>query len=373
MPVWRNVLAGALGVAVCGGALLAGISVGFVRVPLVRTPPPSGRWPIGTVTLDVPVAGAPGGRVSVQAWYPAPAGAGGGRAPYLYHARRALRVAVLSAVVTTDAVPDAPVAASRFPTIVLVPGWGGRRENNTAQAQDLASNGYIVVAFSDPYPEPPLDFTSEGARARTIDWADRKLKREARDVTELLDALGALDRSSSGRFSGRLDTGRIGILGFSFGGAVAAELARSDARVRAAVNLDGWLFGDALHAGVPRPFMTVSAPLVSTSAPPERYASEAARIEGSFDRANELDQLAGLRRNGGFLVTIAGTGHYDFTDAAWLPSLRHTGVGPIEGRRATLIVATYVRQFFDRYLKDRRAPLFDGSVSLDDDAHLVAF
>jgi acyl transferase domain-containing protein len=142
-------------------------------------------------------------------------------------------------------------------------------------------------------------------------------------------------------------------------GAVAAETATLDPRVRAAVNLDGWMFGEAADRGVPRPFMLVSD---AAGAPNPNHASrDETRYAAMLDDSNLKAILAGLARYGGYYLTISGTDHENFADVAVLPSLRHTGVGPIDGRRAEAIVATYVEEFFDHCLNGRAAPLLEST------------
>ncbi|MEI0739748.1 hypothetical protein VQ056_29130 [Paenibacillus sp. JTLBN-2024] len=44
-------------------------------------------------------------------------------------------------------------------------------------------------------------------------------------------------------FSGRLDLNKVGMFGHSFGGATAAQMLLADGRVKAALNMDGTLYG----------------------------------------------------------------------------------------------------------------------------------
>lgn len=369
MPAWRKFCAAAAGVTLCACAALGALCANLVHLPLVRAPEPTGVWPVGTFALNAAMSPA----TMAQVWYPASPGTTGRRATYFLRSARTLRDRLIGAFVRTNAVADAALAGGRFPVVVYLSGWGGRRENNTALTTELASHGYVVFALDDDFANVPLDFSSQTARLRTVAFAERKVRIEATRVGTLLDALVPLSNAPNGRFAQRLDLRHVGVLGFSFGGAVAAEAARSEPRIGAAVNLDGWLFGSALADGVSRPFMTVGTPLLRDAAPKKRSANEAARVLEDFDRENEALQLAALHRRGGYFVTIAGTDHYNFTDAAWLPSFRHTGVGSIDGRRGAKIVAAYVVAFFDRFLQRRPASLFDRSEPLDSASRLLTF
>jgi hypothetical protein len=64
----------------------------------------------------------------------------------------------------------------------------------------------------------------------------------------------------------------------------------------------------------------------------------------------------------GYLVREPGMYHADFSDAPLLsPLTGPLGIsGPIAAERAHGIVGAYSLAFFDRYLRDRQAPLLDG-------------
>jgi hypothetical protein len=61
------------------------------------------------------------------------------------------------------------------------------------------------------------------------------------------------DRDPDSPFAGRLDLGRIGALGHSFGGNAALEWCRADTTCGGAVNLDGALWTAVGRVGMERP------------------------------------------------------------------------------------------------------------------------
>jgi predicted dienelactone hydrolase len=320
------------------GAGIAGVCAAlFFAFRALTLPPPNGPYPVGTMLLS-----DTGAKAGFQVWYPARPGATGTRAAYRLD--RTSDAPKLANFVQTAALLDVEVAEGAFPLLVYAPGWGGSRFENTALAQDLASNGFIVVAFDDIYPEPSMDFSSEDQARATIVWANRKAALLSDVVRQAIDAMMKLaGPSQAGPFAGRVDPAKIGVFGFSFGGAVAAETSLHDPRVKAAADLDGWLFGDALREGVTVPFLVFSgdAPVESATSP-----------EGRFDAQNEREMLAGLRRHGGYLIDLAGAHHFDFTDQAMLPSIRRRGLGPIDGTFAHRVVSGYLTAFFGRYLRN---------------------
>jgi predicted dienelactone hydrolase len=58
-----------------------------------------------------------------------------------------------------------------------------------------------------------------------------------KDIQVLLEELGRMDTSDP-LLAGRLDLGRIGMIGFSYGGGTAAETCRRDSRVKCVALLD---------------------------------------------------------------------------------------------------------------------------------------
>jgi predicted dienelactone hydrolase len=339
------------------GAGIAGVCAVLVvfAVRALTLPPPNGPYPIGTTLLTGVGLPAPG----IQVWYPARS-TSGARAAYRLSGKAGFLD--VSRYVRVGSLADVEPARGPFPLLIYVPGWHGAKMENTTLAQDLASNGFIVAALDDLYPDPPMDFSSEGRARATIRWANEKVERLTGAARQAIDAMtlqGATEPSA--RFARYIDTERIGAFGFSFGGAVAAETALRDARVRAVVDLDGWLFGEAATKGVAVPFL-----ILGGNSGPETGSTPEAR----FDDLNEREMFDALRRNGGYTVAVDGTRHYDFTDQALLPSIRRRALGPIAGSRVHRIVSTYVVAFFARYLKGGEAQL---PHELDPAARLVEF
>lgn len=319
-----------------------------------RLPKPTGPVPVGTSVIALDAFTTKGKPIVGCIWYPAEAD----RGPYAAYALGATglptRDRLVSALVRTDARRNNAVRAGRAPVIIYIPGLGGRRFHNTALAQDLASHGYIVVAVDDTQPSVGFDFSSEAGIQRTLIEGDRKVRLQARDIASVLDALAKLDAAPSGILSHRLSLERVGVLGFSFGGAVAAEIARKDRRVAAAVDLDGSIFGEVRLRGVSKPFLFMTG----------RNEIESV-FEATFDRENIVALVRGLERSGGYMATVDGMDHNNFSDAAVLPSLRHTGVGSIDGERGMQIIARNVRFFFDRYIRGETARRLGGHETAD--------
>src|SRR6202042_1113960 len=108
-------------------------------------------------------------------------------------------------------------------------------------------------------PATDMDFSSQAAFERTLAVAHQKIERVAGAASHVIDALEMLDRvDPNGRFGGRLDLDRIGVVGYSLGGAIAMQLCWRDDRLKAAVNIDGWFFDAAADSWIEKPFMFIS-------------------------------------------------------------------------------------------------------------------
>ena len=179
-----------------------------------------GPWPAGVRTVDL---ADPAGRdLACDLWYPAAESqqgrdlAEGGRAEHPFGRPHA-------------AVPDAPAAPGPFPLVAFSHGNSGVRRQSTFLTTHLASHGFVVAApdhrgntFFDM-----LDLDEDARRARHLE-----VRRERpRDLARAIDA--ALE----GEGLPRVDAGRIGVLGHSFGGWTAFKMPARDARVRAVCGL----------------------------------------------------------------------------------------------------------------------------------------
>jgi len=279
--------------------------------------------------------------------------------------------------VTTHAVDGAPLAAAgrKYPVLVYSHGAGWTRFSATFLTELLASHGYVVFSidhpglnrtslFSDgvsfkadtltmPAPDPK---DMRATMARTMEYlGGSSFPLWIEDSRYVLDRIEALNREP-GPFKGRLDLGRIGMLGWSFGGAAAIEMLHLDRRVKAAVNHDGRLFGTVLTEPVKGPFMlfhhgqddVASAPEAQRAAVREMFAEVAA-----YDSA-----LAARARGDWYDLTIARTNHGHFSDLPlFLKTFQDTSL--VAPRRAHEVITTYTLAFFDRYLKGIKSPLLE--------------
>lgn len=315
---------------------------------------PDGPYPIGTLKRRFNQITTRSARsVMVQLWYPAKT--------------TSVRRGILGDWSGRIAAAGAEVADGAYPFLLAFSGWGGSLDNNVALSLALASHGFVVAAVGYPTGRDvpsrtiPMDFSSASAFAATIELADRRARLQADMASFVLDMFARLGETDPIRpVADRLSDACVGVFGFSFGGAVAAQVAWQDQRVRAVMNLDGWLFADAALHHFAQPFLLVSddTPLPDAA---ELSATDAVRR----NRAQLTDrdarwQDAQLAHGGGYKLTVQGSRHDDFCDRPLLNPLR--GIASqraAHARRAMTIVQAYSLSFFGKFLDGRPAALLD--------------
>lgn len=350
------IVATAAAVLGLGGAFLV-----FANVP-VRLPPPSGPYGVASRPLPLPSDQASLATPIAEIWYPIDGDAG-----------------------------SVPRGGAPLPVLIYLPSWSGTEVEDLFLIRDLVSHGFVVTGLRYPSAsevaegknrgvalrtEAPgdMDFSSQAAFDQTRALGDAKARSRARNVVDALDRLTRLNQDEGSGFAHRLDLDHIGVWGFSLGGAAAAQAAWLDRRLKAVVNLDGWLFADAATQGIPCPYLLIGdgTPLPSaadlTASDPQR------RYRAIFDMEDYNRQIAGLTRHGGFVVTIDGTDHLNFSDAAAQSRFRRLpGAGPIDPARALVITADYLRAFFGASLLGQPAPGLLGDPPGFPEVHVKAF
>ena len=269
-----------------------------------------------------------------------------------------------TALVRAHGVVDADVSPAQrtYPVVLMKSGIGALATDYTTLAEDLASHGFVVVGSDSPYStfvvvfadgriakrtpagNPPEDL-DEAARKRVASELVKVWSADTRFELDQLERLNSAD--ASGKFSGRLDLGSLGVFGHSFGGATAAQFCHDDSRCKAAIDVDGAPFGSVVREGMDKPFLFLLGDHSHESA--AESAQILANIQSIYDRLPAAGRLR---------IAIRGANHFLFSDdGALLKSqivmgaLRMAGILGIDGRRQLAVTAYCVRTFFDEYLK----------------------
>lgn len=354
-------------ITICALLLVLYLSVAIALpalMPISLFNKPTGPFMVGTTLYhwvddrrEEPSTSDPNDRreLMVQMYYPAGNTGEGVREPYIRNAHEiakglegdlSIPAFVLSHLnlVESYSFTEARLsdAESRYPVLIFSHGFNGFRNQNTFQVEELASQGYIVFCIDHAYDAAATVFpdgrTAYFQPGNLTDLAagDRHIHLWKEDAAFVLDQVEKLNRGDlDDRFTGRIDTTRIGMFGHSYGGATAAQMLFEDNRIKAAINMDGLLYGTTVtEAGIGKPFLLMSAEIN------EDPVEDAIALNVRNERA-----LAG----GGMSMVIPHTDHTSFSDFHLIsPVMQSPGEDP---RRVHRIINGFSLAFFDHYVK----------------------
>ncbi|AWB46367.1 carboxylic ester hydrolase [Paenibacillus sp. CAA11] len=318
----------------------------------------------------------------VQLWYPAEASSGKGTAAYTDQAsaiaeglNKALSLPSFAlshlGQIQTHALIDAKLAVTDqpYPLLIFSHGLTGFRSQNTFELEELASHGYIVAAIDHTYDAAATVFP-DGREAiirfenlSGFDKLDDHMKLWTGDVSFVLDQLTGLNSGvEASQFKGRMDMTRIGMFGHSYGGAAAAQMLMNDARIKAAVDMDGVLYGKPAPAGgIGKPFLLMNAEKSLNKTIFEANLDKAIQTTGKSRASYEEFWEEGQHRRalatagGGYSMLIPNTDHMSYTDFhLFSPMLKLKGEDP---RYVHQVVNAFTLAFFDNYLKGKTGGL----------------
>ncbi|MBF6320061.1 alpha/beta hydrolase [Nocardia cyriacigeorgica] len=350
-------------------------------------PAPTGSYPVGSVDLhlvdpdrhDPWVVGSPR-ELMITVRYPArpntepkapymPAGVASTTAG-LDAGKLDIDPGLLDFRFPTHAGLGASVAEGRWPVLLYSPGATLSRAHGTVQMEQLASDGYIVVAIDHTHEAEAVAFPDNRVERRalpapTIEVSKRLITTRVQDIRFVLDQLedvasgdnlGTQGRGLPAGLHTSLDLSRIGMFGHSAGGFTTGEVMIADHRIRAGADLDGSMaysqsardFGRVADDGLDRPFLLMSA--------------------GDHSAANDASWQQFLATHRGPLcqVHLPDGEHFSYTDyQLLLPQLGEpdpTFVGTIDPTHSLAVQHRTLAAFFNTYLAahgDRpAAPLY---------------
>ena len=276
-----------------------------------------------------------------------------------------------------------------FPLVVFSHGAFGYYESNFSTYQELASNGYVVAALDHPHHaffthdtdgnliivDPNFiqtaievsaeeDYEETELRAVEEDWMNLRVP----DLNFAMDSIesAAKNRELSSAWTTEdpdeervldllqlIDTGKIGVMGHSMGGATSVEAGRLRDDIGAVIDIDGTMLGEYINGENgsytvrTEPYTVPILEFVNWNT---YQALEEVRNRGIVYPNDVLIKNA----NEGFSVTIQDTEHMDFTDLPLLsPSIgKMLGSGERDVKETMSIVNSLILDFFNSYLKD---------------------
>jgi len=333
-------------------------------LPMFPIHKPSGKYNVGTQALVISET------LPAQIWYPTEATTNS--APYILEGTPVINeIAKVFGLpdfalahfqwITTPANLNAPISTDEatFPVLLFSHGLGGFKAQNTFQVIELASHGYVIIAIDHP---GYAAATVLGERVLTNRHADL-LGAEAHvldnhvgdwvnNLQTVLDSLPTINQ----RFDNRLDETKIGAFGHSFGGATAYQLLLVDARVQAAVNMDGGAFGIIRPTHKPFFYLNASSTLdfeAFSKQLDEFSDEEVVRLSGSTKEAVRqnfrelLTRREKILQANAYSLVIPNMQHLGFTDAVLYSPL----LADVTHRHP--VINDFTLAFFNQYLKGK--------------------
>lgn len=316
-------------------------------VVTVSLPAPTGHFPVGVTDLHLiddaridPWNAGQRRELMVRIWYPATDSDTSDPAPWMPPGAREAETSYLTGLGVpqgkwvlgpSHSRQDAPVRAGDgpFPILLFSPGMDDPAGWNAAQAEDLASHGYIIAAINHTHEAFAVQFP-DGHTERTVISLDSPpnvlsdvlLPVRVADTRFVLDQLTAI---ASGRRAIADNT---------------AQAMHDDPRIRAGVNLDGPLLGSVVTDGLDRPLL-----MLGNDNP------------RSLNREN-WEPLWFHNTGAKIPLRLSGTEHMSFNDEqVILPQLRDGGLllsadtesilGHIDPSRSIDLQRTYLHTYFD--------------------------
>jgi len=266
---------------------------------------------------------------------------------------------------------DAP-----YPLVILSHGMGTSRFLHTAQAENLASNGFIVAAIDHTYcttitvfPDGEMTLNSTDVDSNGFDrniigkiWSD--------DIHFVIDQCEQMNAGIiQSHLEGQFDLDNIGVFGHSFGGASAFDSFYFDKRIKSGIDLDGSLFHLDSYSiehvkESAKPFMFLlssqQTDIRELYENPTNEVLESMKMtseefeEAAKDFLFETEIIKETAKNKGYWISISGTAHYNFTDLPlFSPIIRFTGLsGSIDEQRSHLAINKCILEFFNNSLKN---------------------
>lgn len=311
------------------------------------------------------------------------------------------------ASLATNSYPDATPAEGLFPIVGYNHGYTSYPAQQTALFEHLAANGYVVVSIGHPYESGGLAYPG-GDVLEMSPRITQDLQRYGADLAALtvhyppslaaaLDVLPAYFRQLRTMSLGRLatvwrddvlfvidqmenadvpawlkplaeivDYDMRAYMGMSYGGYIAAMLAQTDLRARAAVNLDGGYWtAELVDANVRAPFLMLNSDPTQVLAMLPPAFADAPVYRGEYgpdaptagDLAYERLAEAGLRDDVHRFMA-PGIQHIALSDLSELvkaPSATPFLGDPEVVERYTAMQNDLVLGFLDHYVKDDEA------------------
>ncbi|MFP3389500.1 alpha/beta hydrolase family protein [Brevibacillus sp. SIMBA_040] len=307
-----------------------------VLLPVFSFEKPTGPYQVGTVsytwtdTSRTAVDGKPR-RVKTQVWYPAATDNSSIEERYIsdlpefsavLHKRYGLPLQWLRYIdlIKTNAYSNASFAPDLEKAPLLFFSHGnmlGARFTNSFQTIELASHGYVVVAVEHPgtallttYADGTYEVFTDTSSHLPMEYQVQNeatipiINEQTKDIVFVLEQMKRMgEENANSPLIGKIDFARLGVIGHSQGGAAAVDVLYKNRAFQAAINMDGYMYGEAHSEALDRPVMVLQGgfEVEELASPPEMEQIEQQRREH-------------VLANKGSILHLEQAGHLSFTD-----------------------------------------------------------
>jgi dienelactone hydrolase len=356
-----------------GIVLLVITILAAIILPTMKLPKPSGDYEIGTRTFEVEDKTrkeiytedpSDNRKIKYQVWYPTEDIKNSTKAKWISGGKEVTRGIASSmslpgfvldhtATIESNSYLNAPIsdALDNYPVVVISHGWQGFRELHTDYAEELASNGFIVVSIDHTYGSLGVKFDDgevallnkellpSDSKPSIFDPAAALLvSTYGEDVRTVLNDLENTNTTHQD-LKGKLDLDSVGLLGHSTGGGGDVYLALEDTRIKAFMGLDAWVKPvdpQKLQQGLPIPSLFLRSEQWSIGPNNDALAI-------LFEESDNIE-----------LIQMNQTNHVDFAMTyMYSPLSKYVGfTGELGGRKSSDIQRDFILAFFDQTLKN---------------------
>jgi len=210
----------------------------------------------------------------------------------------------------------------RYPFLVFAPGMGKVAGDYDALLEAVAGQGFVVAAIRASAP------------VRSAGSSDYLAMMQ--EIFAMAGRMEKMNRERNHPLAGRINTHGYGVFGHSLGGAAAVMAAGGDEAIRAVINLDGDLVGEAQNVRPRQPLAYLMSETPSATGWLERWgASKSERRRESVWKDSSGRSIAPFRARMGSMQ------HSDFAGG---------------GERGIAMSAALVGAFFAAHLGEGAAP-----------------
>ncbi|HET7361297.1 MAG TPA: alpha/beta hydrolase [Salinimicrobium sp.] len=269
--------------------------------------------------------------------------------------------------VKTNSILNSPIRekATKLPVIFFVHGLGVSKNFYTTYYEEMASQGYFVIALDHPFGgvtatqnKRILSYKQDTLINSSPEILMTRIDQWSKDIKFIYEKLKNPSSEEFQSWSNFIDLEKIAVVGHSLGGNVALGIKKYIPEVDAAINMDGGSY-ENVKDGLMLPSMIIrSFPVYS-----DEELAEKGRTREEWDQmGKKIDSLHySLFENSKteeiYYVKIEGTGHMSFSDAPYVSPFMITRFGGkiLDKEQTKDKVLNLVISFLNQELKREKA------------------